>query len=221
MAEIQENTQVQEPKNDKEYNFRMLESKLREERNARLEAEKKAEEALRIAKEIQEKKSISDDDDDDDDYISPKKLDKKLNQYNQISRQQTQEEVNRAVSLALQEEKKQSWLKQNSDFYDVLNNHAQKFHDMDPELAETILSMPDTFERQKLVYKNIKALGIDRPKNPEPSIQNTIDKNRKAPFYQPTSLPNGPVDLSKSDFSPEGQKRAYEKMKQLQGGKRW
>ena len=68
------------------------------------------------------------------------------------------------------------WLKNNPDFYEVMN-HAQAFADKDPELAESILEMPEGFERQKLVYKNIKALGIHKPAEQKPNIQDKIDSS--------------------------------------------
>jgi hypothetical protein len=200
--------QVEQKQNDKEYNFRMLEAKyekqLQQERAARLEAE-------RIAQE-KSKKPV-DDDDDDEPYIDKKKLNKKLDQFGQQQNQQTQSQINQAVSQALKEERKQAWLKNNADFYDVLQ-HAEKFAQADPELAETILEMPEGFERQKLVYKNIKALGLHKPQVKEPSIQEKIDNNRRSPYYQPSGIGTAPYQ-SAGDFSAQGQKQAFNKMQEL------
>jgi len=93
--------------------------------------------------------------------------------------------------------------------------HVEKFAQMDPELADTILEMPDTFERQKLVYKNIKALGVHKPKVVEASIQAKVDANRKSPYYQPTGVSPAPYNNSAGDFSPSGQKNAYDQMQKL------
>jgi hypothetical protein len=93
--------------------------------------------------------------------------------------------------------------------------HAEKFAQKDPELAETILNMPDSFERQKLVYKSIKALGVHKPEVQAPSIQDKIDANRRSPYYQPSGPGSAPYQ-SQGDFSPAGQKNAYAKMKELQ-----
>lgn len=207
-----ENNQVQESKpNDKELNFRMLEAKyekkLAEERNARLEAE-------RIANEARRQPIRDDDDDTDEPYVDHKRLQKQLAKHGQQVKQETQSEIQRAVSTALQEERKQNWLKNNSDFYDVLQ-HAEKFALHDPELAESILEMPEGFERQKLVYKNIKALGLHKDKSKEPSIQDKIDMNRRHPGYQPGSVGSSPYAGSQGDFSPTGQKEAYNKMQEL------
>jgi hypothetical protein len=198
----------QQSVSDKELNFRALQAKyekqLAEERAARQEAE-------RIAQE--RSKSHNEDDDGDEPYVDHKRLNKKLQKFGEQTMQQTQSEIKQAVSQALYEERKQNWLKTNQDFYDVMQ-HAQKFAEKDPELAETILEMPDTFERQKLVYKNIKAMGLHKPAAAEPSIQQKIDANRRSPYYQPSGVGTAPY-ASQGDFSPSGQKQAYDKLQEL------
>lgn len=210
-SEQQQNQVVEQKVSDKELNFRALEAKYQKqlelERAARLEAE-------RLAQEAMNKKNISSEDDEDDtDYVDKRRLKKEQAKFGQEIKQQTQQEINQAVHHALKEERKQNWIKQNPDFFDVLQ-HAEKFAQQDPELAETILEMPDTFERQKLVYKNIKALGLHKPPQKEPSIQEKIDANRRSPYYQPSGVSSAPYSNG-GDFSPGGQKAAYEKMQQL------
>lgn len=211
MASTQEN-QVQENKaSDKEMNFRMLEAKyekqLAQEREARMELE-------RTIQNYQKVPAQSDDDDDDSEpYVDKKKLNKTLAKYGQQVKQDTQSEIQKALSAALHEERKQMWLKSNPDFYDVMK-HAQKFAEANPDLAESILEMPDGFERQQLVYKNIKALGINKPEQKQPSIQDKIDANRRSPYYQPSGVGSAPY-MSQGDFSEGGQKNAYEKMQEL------
>jgi len=208
--ENQESKPVETKVNDKEYNFRQLEAKyerqLQQERAARLEAE-------RIAKERLEKRNDVDEDEDDEPYVDKRKLNKTLAKFGQQQSQQTQNEIQKAVQTALHEERKQNWIKNNPDFYDILKN-AEKLAMKDPDLAESILEMPDNFERQKLVYKNIKALGLHKPEEKPSSIQDKIEANRKAPFYQPSHMGNAPYSQS-SDFSPKGQKQAYDKMQEL------
>lgn len=211
----QAQVQTQETKpSDKELNFRALEAKfqrqLEQERNARLEAEKKAAELERA------RASARQDDDEDDDaepYVDHKRLNKKLAKFGEQSKQQVQSEIQRAVQMAIQEERKNNWIKQNSDFHDVLQ-HANKLAEQDPELAESILEMPEGFERQKLVYKSIKSLGLHKPQPKEFSIQDKVNANKKAPYYQPSGV-NGSPYSNQSDFSPAGQKQAYEKMQEL------
>lgn len=200
--------------NDKELNFRAQEQKyerlLQQERQARLEAEKQAQDAL-------SRKSHSSDDDeekDDEPYVDSRKLKKQLAKFGENTKKETQSEIQRAVHTAIQEERKANWIKNNPDFYDTLQHHAEAFAQKDPELAETILSMPEGFERQKLVYKNIKAMGIDKPAMKQPSIQEKVDANRRSPFYQPSGVGSAPYN-SQSDFSANGQKEAYAKMQDL------
>jgi hypothetical protein len=199
--------QVQQPLSDKELNFRKQEQMYQ-----KMLAEKEA----RIA-ELQAQRAApknDDDDDGDDPYIDRRKLNKTLSKERETIKQQTQSEIQNAVQQALAKERQQNWLKSNPDFQEIMQ-HAQKFAEKDPELAETILEMPDSFERQKLVYKNIKALGLHKPPEEKPSIQATIDANRKSPYYKPTGISGAPYQ-SQGDFSTSGMKSSYDKMKELQ-----
>lgn len=210
-TQVQENVQEPQKVDNKEQNFRMLEAKyqrqLEEERTARIEAERIAREAL------SKKQAVEEDDDDDEPYIDRKKLQKQLAKFGEHTQRQTQTDIEKAVEAAIQKERKQNWLKSNPDFYDTLQK-ADKLAEADPELAESILEMPDTFERQKLVYKNIKALGLhqDRPKN---SIQDKIDNNKKNVFYQPSMPTPVALDLTGGDFSQAGQKAAYDRIQAM------
>jgi hypothetical protein len=178
---------------------------LEQERNARLEAERKLQEASQ--------RSISEDEDDEP-YVDHKKLEKKLAKFGEQNQKQTQTEIQRAVQTALHEERKNNWLKQNNDFHEVLQ-HADKLAQRDPDLAESILEMPESFERQKLVYKNIKALGLHKSPEKVPSIQDKIDANKRSPYYQPSGVGTAPYTSSSGDFSSTGQKEAYAKMQEL------
>lgn len=209
-------TQQTQQNNDRETNFRKQEQaltakyerELAQERAARQEAERRYQESTAP------KISNDDEDDSSEPYVDHKRLRKEQAKFGQQLKQETQSDIQKAVQTALQEERKQNWLKQNSDFFDVLQ-HADKFAHHDPELAETILTMPEGFERQKLVYKNIKALGLHREAVKPPSIQEKIDANRRSPYYQPSGVATSPHSVT-GDFSQSGQKNAYDKMKQLQ-----
>ncbi len=209
-----ENTnQAQEvEQNHKELNFRALEQKyqrqLEQERAGRLEAERLAQEAMSRRNPV-----VEEDEDNSDPYVDHKRLNKTLTKHGQQIKQETQSEIQKAVHTAIYEERKQNYIKQNSDFYDVLQ-HADKLMSHDPELAETILEMPNNFERQKLVYKNIKALGLHEDKPKQNSIQDKIDANRRNPGYQPSGMGSAPY-ASQGDFSSAGQKQAYDKMQEL------
>src|SRR5687767_9654641 len=184
---IQENQVQEQQLSNKELNFRALEQKYQQQ----LAAERAEKE--RLLQELQQKqKNQSDEEEEDTEpYVDHKKLKKEQAKLGQQIKQETQTEIQRAVQKALNEERKQSWMKNNPDFYDVMQ-HAEKFAQMDPELAETILEMPEGFERQKLVYKNIKALGLHKPQAKEPSIQDKIDANRRSPYYQPSGVGAAP-----------------------------
>ena len=215
MTELaQENVTQNVKPNDKELNFRALEQKYQRALNEETSKREAAERALQERSESQ-----SNDDDDDEPYVDKKRLNKTLARFGEQSKQQTQTEIQRAVQSAINDERKQNWMKNNPDFQNVLNEHAETFARLDPELAESILEMPEGFERQKLVYKNIKALGIDKPKIPEQSIQDKVNANRKGAFYQPTNVGNAPY-AQVGDFSEAGQKQAYEKLQQLKANMR-
>lgn len=209
--QVQTGQENQAKPSDKELNFRALEAKyqrqLEQERQARLTAERLAEEAAA-------KKSQRDEEDDDTDaYVDHKKLEKKLSRFGQ----NTQSEIQKAMEIAKQkakdELKQELWVDSNPDFYDVLK-HADKFAEKAPRLAESILRMPEGFERQKLVYENIKQLGIDKPEQKQPTIQEKIESNRKSPYYQPSGVGAAPYSQG-GDFSAHGQKQAYSKMQEL------
>jgi len=210
---VPENKPNEAKPNDKEYNFRQLEARyqreLEKERAARIEAEKLAREHTERQKRVVDEE----DDIDDEPYVNNKKLNKTLQKFGQQQTQQTQTEIQKAVHMALQEERKQNWMKNNPDFYDIMQ-HAEKLMIKDPELAETILEMPEGFERQKLVYKNIKALGLHQPEEKKASIQEKVDANRKGPYYQPSGVSSSPYSMQ-GDFSSSGQKNAYQKMQDL------
>jgi hypothetical protein len=208
-AQTQESQPQETKPNDKELNFRALEAKYQRELANERAAREQAERELAAKSQA----ALHEDEDDDEPYVDKKKLEKKLARFGETTMKQTQSEIQSAVHAALREERKQNWIKSNPDFYEVLQ-HADKFAQKDPELAETILEMPEGFERQKLVYKNIKALGIHKPEVKTPSIQEKIDSNRKGPYYQPTGVGSAPY-TSQGDFSNNGQKQAYEKMQEL------
>lgn len=212
--ENQGQPQVQEQKsNDKEYNFRQLEAKYRKE----LEVERsKREEAEKLAREANERKNQEQDEyDPNEPYVDHKRLDKKLSSFERRLEEKIDKKAEEKARILIEQQKRESWIRNNPDFYDVLQ-HADKFAQQESDLADSILEMPESFERQKLVYKNIKALGLHKPKQPETSIQQKVDANRRSPYYQPSQVASAPYNTGNGDFSPSGQKSAYDKMKELQ-----
>lgn len=205
----QENQVQDQNLSNKELNFRALEQKYQQQL-----AQERAERE-RLARELQQRQNIPDVDDEDEPepYVDHKRLKKEQARFGQQLKQETQSEIQKAVQTALAEERKNNWIKQNNDFQEVMS-HAQKFADSYPDLADTILQMPEGFERQKLVYHTIKSKGLHKPEEPKPSIQDKIDANRRSPYYQPSNVGTAPYSQA-ADFSPAGQKQAYEKLQAL------
>lgn len=208
--EVMQQTASDEKKNnDKELNFRKQEQmfqRMLQEKEARIaELERKAQSFAPVVE-----------DDDDEPYVDTKKLERKLSMFKSQLEQDFEKKAEAKARSLLAQEKQQNWLKQHSDFYDVMQ-HAEKFAQEYPDLAEDILQMPEGFERQKLVYRNIKSLKVHEPKKEEPSIQQKIDANRRSPYYQPSGIgtaPYGGVTTGKN-YSPTDQKNAYEQMQAL------
>ena len=204
------NTETQK-QNDKEYNFSLIRQQLDREKQEKAQLRDEVEKLKKLA---EEKLTHKDDDDDDDEpYIDKKRLQKELVKVTKKQSEETDNRIQHAVGRALAEERQKMWIKNNPDFFEVME-HAQAFADKDPELAETILEMPEGFERQKLVYKNIKALGLHKKEEAKSNIQDKIDQNRRSPYYQPTGVGAAPYAPT-GDFSPTGQKSAYQKMQEL------
>lgn len=196
--------------NDKELNFRALEAKYQK------ALDQERQERERLQRELHDKSKAAlheDDEKDDEPYVDHKRLEKKLNKFGQNQQSEIQKAMEMAKYAAKEELKQEMWLENNPDFYDVLQ-HAEKFAQKSPKLAESILRMPEGFERQKLVYQNIKELGINKPEQKQASIQDKIDANKRSPYYQPSGVGSAPY-ASAGDFTPGGQKNAYEQMQKL------
>lgn len=209
MSEEIQNTDQQKPQTDNsaEINFAKLRKKL--------EAEIQEKEALKL-KTVQLEKEreellrgrnvASEDDDDDEPYIDKRKLKKELSRHGE----EFEKRVEKKVQEALEEERRATYLKENNDFNDILSEDGLKgFVESHPNLANAILRMPDGFERQKLVYENIKALKKLKEASSKPSIQDTIEANRRSPYYK------GPTSATPPFGGQIDPKAAYNKMQEL------
>lgn len=207
-----EQSQETQKQNDKEYNFSQIRQQLEREQQEKLQLRQEVDKLKQIA---QANLASKDDEDTDDDepYVDHKKLKRELGKVVKQTINETDTKIQSAVNKALSEERQKQWMKNNPDFYDVMQ-HAQTFADKDPDLAETILEMPEGFERQKLVYKNIKALGLHKKEEPKSNIQDKIEQNKRSPYYQPSGIGSAPYAAA-GDFTPTGQKTAYQKMQEL------
>jgi hypothetical protein len=203
--------------NEKELNFNKLrqgyEKQLEQERLARQQLEQ---EYLNLKKSTEKPLPNDDDYDDDEPYVDKKRLKKESAKIKIEALQESKNLVQQEVAKALAQERQQNWLKNNPDYYEVMQ-HAEKFAEKDPELAETILQMPEGFDRQKLVYKNIKALGLHKKEEPKSNIQDKINSNMRSPYYQPSGVGTAPynnISIGR-DISPSEGKNAYQKMREL------
>lgn len=216
VEETQEQNQVQNKSKDD--NLVQLRKIAEQERSARLAAEEKAAQYEKMYHEKSRSKVEDEEDEDPYDVIDHRKLDKKLSKFNQKSRQETESVVENAVQQALAKERQRQWLKSNPDFAEVME-HADILAQKDPELAEIVLTMPDNFERQKLVYKNIKAYGAHRKEEPKETIQDKINQNMRSPYYQPSGVGTSPYQgyvLGGKDYSDSEKLNSFNKMKELQ-----
>lgn len=200
-------------------NLRQIARQLEEERAVRVQLQ----EELKHEREQKARKPYKDDDDDevsDEPYIDRRTLKKEMAKTFEQIRKETAKDADERVAVAIEKERQQSFLKSNPDFKEILSpEFIQKFAEKHPEIADPMLEMPDNFARQKLLYQNIKALGVNKPTVTQPSIQQKIDANRKSPYYQPSGG-NTPPYASTGDFSDGGQKNAYAKMQELIKGRR-
>ena len=169
-----------------------------------------------MAQERSRSPSNEDDDDDygDEPYVDHKRLKKALGKAVQKTSAETDNKIQQAVDAALQEERKKQWLQQNPDFEQIMG-HAQEFYEKDKELGDSILKMPDEFERQKLAYKSIKLMGLHKKEDPKPTMQQQIDANRRNLYYSPSGASAPPFE-NRGDFSPAGKEAAFKKMKEAQ-----
>ena len=127
--QVKEN--VETKPNDKELNFRAIEQKLAQEKQARLNAELAREEMARRIQELQnQNRQIDDDDDDDEPYVDHKRLEKKLANFGEKSKKEIQSEIQRTVQQAIEKERMEGWINKNSDFYEVMQ-HADKLYEKD------------------------------------------------------------------------------------------
>lgn len=212
MSEEVQNEEQNVQVSDKELNFRKQEEMYKR-KLSEMEDRMSA-----MQQEMQKPQAEEDDDNDDDPYVDTKRLNKKLSSFEKRLEQKIEQKAEAMASKLLTKKEQEEWINHHSDFADTLK-HADKFAEKNPELAKHILRMPQGFDRQKLVYENIKALGLDKPEPKEPSIQEKIEANRKSPYYQSSMTGTAPYQTH-ADYSKEGQKQNYEKLLELKRGLR-
>lgn len=211
-AEVKQEQQAapeKEAPKSEEINIVRVRKLLEQEKAARAQAE------ARLAEMEKQKQPVKEDDDEssDEPYVDHRQLNKKLAKFEQSFEKKVDALAEQKARSLMEQEKQQNYVKQNPDFTQVLTEeNIQKFAEKHPSIAERMLRMPDNFDRQALLYEQMKAL--QTKKEDKPSIQDTIDKNRKSPYYQPSNVGTAPY-ATVGDFSEAGQKNAYAKLKEL------
>jgi hypothetical protein len=216
MTEEVNSQQAPEPvKTDKEINFERVRKQLEQERAEKLQYQQKLK-ALEEERQKSVRLPYKDDDEDYDEnepYVDHKSLKKKFAQFEQGFEKKVDQLAEQKARTLLEQDKQNSYIKQNPDFNQLLTpENIEKFANEHPAIAERMLRMPDTFDRQALLYEQMKA--FQKEKSDKPHIQETIDQNRRSPYYRPTGTPSAPYN-GMGDFSPTGQKAAYQKMQEL------
>jgi hypothetical protein len=214
----QNQEEIPNKKSDEEINH----AKLRKQYEQEAAARKKAEERLAaLEQQVQRYQSqprmeAEGEDETDEPYVDPKYLNKKFSKWEEKMSSLIEQKAEEKARSLLDQEKQQAYVRQNPDIEEVLTaENIQKFAEKHPAIAERILRMPDNFDRRALVYEQIKALNAAQKEENKPSIQETIAQNRRSPYYQPSNVGSAPYALT-GDFSPAGQKNAYNKLKEMQ-----
>ena len=209
-------TDAQPKTNTEEINAGKLRRQLAAEREKNQKNEERIAALEKIAMAASKSTVYQEDDADDSDepYIDQKTFKKKISREKESIKKEIREEVRAEMRQTLEEEKAREYIKQNKDFESMMSQEVlQKFVDTHPKIAEAILKMPDGFDRQRLVYENIKALKVTE-KPPESSVQKKIDDNRRSVFYTPPSGATPPYAPT-GDYSPAGQKAAFAKLQEM------
>lgn len=219
-AEVKQEIPTQEAprSNTTEQNLANMRKMMEQEKQARLRAE---DEIAKLKQQYSSPKASDDDDDSSDEpYVDHRVFKKKMNNLKQEMESTIDRRAEEKARSLFEQERQGDYVKRNPDFQNILTGeNIQKFAEKHPAIAERMLRMPDTFDRQALLYEQIKALESVAKEAAKSSIQDKIDQNRRSPYYQPSGIAAEPYKQV-GDFSEAGQKNAYEKMKQLMNSRR-
>lgn len=161
-------------------------------------------------------------DDDSEPYVDKKRLGKEMSKLKESLAVEIDRKAEEKARALLAEEKRKDFFKNNKDFHEVMQQDViRKFIDEQPGLSEDLETLPDNFERQKVVYRMIKALNENKPvapaapAQPKSPLAAAFDARKSAMAYQPGGSSGGPFQ-SMGDFSQGGMKNAYDRFKSLQ-----
>jgi hypothetical protein len=201
---------------DKELNFERLRKQLEQEKAEKLQLQQKFAELERAAQQAKQSPHPHDEEEDTNEpYVDHKSLTKKFSKWEQQLEQKFEKRAEEKARSIVEQDRQANYVKANPDFQEVLTQeNIEKFAQKHPSIAERMLKMPDNFDRQALLYEQIKALQVNKKEEAKPTVQQTIDANRRSPYYQPSGVGTSPY-APVGDFSPGGQKAAYDKLKEL------
>lgn len=161
-------------------------------------------------------------DDDGEPYVDKKRLQKEMGKLKDSLETEIDKKAEEKARALIAEERKKDFFKNNKDFHEIMQqDEIQKFISEQPGLAEDLEMMPDSFERQKVVYRMIKTLKeakpaqVSTPAQPKSPLAAAFDSRKAAMAYQPGGSSGGPFQ-SLGDFSQGGMKNAYDRFKSLQ-----
>lgn len=228
VAPVDQAVQGEGKQNDKEYNF----ARLRQEKERAIAtAEQAIADRQRLEAEVekirgqQSKMQVSELDDedgvDDEPYINRKGLKRVLSKLDQSIESKIDERAQAIAKKILDEERQRNFVFQLKseyrDFGDVVTAETlERLDKTNPRMAATIDRMPDGYEKGQMVYETIKTLGLH--KKPEASVKEKVEQNMRNPYYHPSTAGQGATAMG--DFTPAGQKAAYDKVQALKNARR-
>lgn len=207
---------------DKELNFRKLEAAREQDREARIRAEMEAQMLRREMEEIKQMLQPKEKDplDGVEDYVDPARLiakfDKERSAFERKAKEIAKKTYEELEQQKVENEKKnylQRLKKDLPDFDQVMNEASiSQLEKIDPVFLETVLAVPDDYERRLMTYKKLKSLSKPEEKK---SIQTKVVENQQNPYY----IPNGsgtPAAVQIDLRSKEAREAAYAKLKAAQ-----
>lgn len=220
-AQLQETQNTAPTEKTPQQSFAEMRQIIDETRKEKAQMQQKIAKLEEMAEKASERKAapapVVDDEETNDPYVDNRTLNRKLQRMQEDFEKKMDQKAEEKAKTMIAGERRDAYLRQNSDFRKIMESDlVQKFAEKHPEVAESILAMPESFERQKLVYSNIKALGLHKEEEPKVPIQQQIDHRKKNYYYIPGQVGSAPY-AAVADYSPASQKLAFQKMRALQG----
>lgn len=215
---------------DKELNFRKLEEARLREREEKMRLEMQNETLQNELKEIKEylKPKERDPFEDIDDYIEPEVKKALVDKFNRFgsSFERKAEEIAEKKYQEIQRQKEEAEKKnflpklQNefNDFDQVMTEqNIMEIGEKDPTFLQTVLMVPDEYEKRKFLYQRIKANKSNA--EPEKTVQDRVRQNQKNPYHVPSSASPTSDAIDFDLDSPGARESAYQKLRSAQRGK--